>query len=77
MAWYVFTPSGLSRDPCDPNQYTLVGMNTPACSGVNNYLCAIQATDNMGQPIMTVMLICEIVRALENKTNSVNVFLKP
>lgn len=77
MPWYEFTPNGLPKDPCDPNQYTLLGNGPSACPGSNVVLCSIQAMDNMGQPILTFALICEIVRALENKTTSVNVFLKP
>ncbi|WP_400261338.1 hypothetical protein ACFX5U_15600 [Sphingobacterium sp. SG20118] len=77
MPWYQFTPLGLPRDPTDPNQYTLVGSVPSSCPGSNDILCSIQANDNMGHPIITVALISEMVRALENKTTTVNVFLKP
>lgn len=77
MAWYAFTPEGLPKDPCDPNQYTLIGNAPILCPGSNVFICCIQAMDNMGQPIITIALITEIARALENKTTTVNVFLKP
>ncbi|UZJ63249.1 hypothetical protein OKW96_12045 [Sphingobacterium sp. KU25419] len=77
MPWYQFTPPGLPKDPSDPNQYTLVGNTPAACPGINLRLCSIQANDNMGHPIITVALISEIALALENKTTTVNVFLKP
>jgi len=77
MPWYKFTPNGLPKDPTDPNQYTLNGNVPSPCPGSNNTLCSIQADDNMGHPTITVALLCEIIWALENKINSVNVSLRP
>lgn len=77
MPWYQFTPPGLPRDPTDPNQYTLFGSTPASCAGSNLIICSIQADDNMGKPIITVALISEMVRALENKATTINVYLKP
>ncbi|AIM38127.1 hypothetical protein KO02_16670 [Sphingobacterium sp. ML3W] len=77
MPWYQFTPPGIHKDPTDPNQYTYYGNVPSPCAGSNLILCSIQAFDNMGKPIITVALISEIAIALENKTTTVNVFLKP
>ncbi len=77
MAWYAFTPAGNPRNPCDPNSYTLIGIIPPSCPNPNNRLCAIQAFDNMGQPIFTLALQCEIAIALQNRTDTVNVLMKP
>lgn len=77
MPWFSFTPAFPPGNPCDPNQYTFVGNVPPSCPGVNNFLCAIQAINNFGQPIITAALVCEINAALENRTESVNVILRP
>ncbi|MGA6118310.1 hypothetical protein [Sphingobacterium anhuiense] len=76
MPWFSFTPGGLPRNPCDPNQYTLVA-GPPSCPNPNNYLCAIQAINNFGVPIITTAVVIEIVLALENRMESTNVMLKP
>ncbi|MGJ1322849.1 hypothetical protein ACR780_09180 [Sphingobacterium faecium] len=77
MSWYAFTPAGLPKNPCDPNSYTLIGNTPPSCPNPNNFLCAIQANDNLGAPIITFPLQCEIAIALQNRTDTVNVLLKP
>lgn len=77
MPWYAFTPAGNPRNPCDPNNYTLIGIIPPSCPNPNNWLCAVQAFDNMGQPIFTLALQCEIAIALQNRTDTVNVLMKP
>jgi len=75
MPWYKFTPPGMGTpDVGDSSQYTLVGSNPPTCIG-NQKLCAIQAMDNMTQPILTFALVCEIANALNLRTNSTNVLL--
>lgn len=77
MAWYKFTPPAMGvEDPSDPNQYTLVGTTPPSCPG-GCKVCAIQATDNMGVPTMTIALYREIIRALQNCMAGVNVLLCP
>lgn len=77
MPWYAFTPLAPLSYPDDPNQYTLIGATPPACPGANNFLCAIQAADNLGQPIITAALLEEMGTALENYADSTNVLLKP
>lgn len=77
MPWYQFTPPGFFKNPTDPNQYTLFGTIPSPCAGPNVILCSIQASDNMGKPIITAALISEIAIALENKITTVNVYLKP
>lgn len=74
MPWYKFTPGGSTPDPGDPNQYTNVGTNPPWCP-FNFTMCAIQAMDNDGQPIIGTALLREIVRALQNGNESTNVLL--
>ncbi|AIM38126.1 hypothetical protein KO02_16665 [Sphingobacterium sp. ML3W] len=73
MAWYKYNGGPV----CDPNSYTLVGNAPPSCPNPNIRLCAIQAFDNMGSPIITPALCGEIGTALQNKTESVNVLLCP
>lgn len=74
MPWYLFTPI-YPCDPCDPNNYTLVGNFPPSCPGPKNYLCAIQAMDNLGLPIITFSLCAEIATALQNNIDTTNVLL--
>lgn len=77
MPWYSYTPITFPGDIGDPNNYTLLTMLPPSCPGLNNYLCAIQAYDNMGYPILTPALICEIANALQNRMTGINVLLRP
>lgn len=70
MPWYQFT-----GDPSNP--YTLIGNTPPNCPSPKIHLCAIQAADNLGQPIITYQLTLEIVAALNNSTDSTNVRLRP
>lgn len=73
MPWYAFTPIPPSCDPCDPNNYTLLGSIPPLCPPPNVFLCAIQAPDNMGKPRM---IPCgEIAYALLNRIDTANVLL--
>ncbi|MGJ1322848.1 hypothetical protein ACR780_09175 [Sphingobacterium faecium] len=75
MPWYSYIPG--RTNVCDPNNYTPVGSNPPNCPTSKLFLCAIQANDNSGHPIITCALICEIANALENRTESTNVKLRP
>jgi hypothetical protein len=75
MPWYSFTPIPPSCDPNNPNNWTLVGPIPPPCPPPNNFLCAIQASDNMGKPIITVALSAEIAFALQNHVDTTNVLL--
>lgn len=75
MPWYIYTL--INGDICDVNNYTLYGPTAPLCGTPKLHLCAIQANDNMGRPILTSVIVCEIASALQNKTESTNVRLKP
>ncbi|MFD2904876.1 hypothetical protein [Sphingobacterium anhuiense] len=73
MPWYAFTPVPPSCDPCDPNNYTLVGSTPPPCPAPNIFLCAIQAMDNMGKPL--IVPCAEIAYAISNSIDTANVQL--
>ena len=78
MPWYSFTPLGLAPyNTGDPNNYTLVGSTPPSCPAPNNFLCAIQANDNLGKPIFTQALALEMASAINNRIDTVNVQLRP
>lgn len=77
MPWYLYTPIIPPGNICNPNNYTLVGVVPPACPSPKVHLCAIQAMDNMGSPIISLTLACEIGTALQNSVESTNVLLKP
>lgn len=77
MPWYQFNGSTVDNIG-DPNQYSLVGSEPPSCPNPNDFLCAIQATDNNSKPTLTdINLIIEIANALQRRTESTNVLLKP
>ncbi|NJI73196.1 hypothetical protein HCX49_08260 [Sphingobacterium kitahiroshimense] len=72
MAWFSLTGS----NPTQPSNYQLVGSTPPpGCSGTNQ-ICAIQATDNAGQPVLSAALKDEMILALHNRNASTNVQLK-
>lgn len=73
MPWYQY--NGIN--PSNPNAFTLIGNTPPNCAGPKTYLCAIQAQDNSGQPIITLELTLEIANAVNNRTESTNVRLRP
>lgn len=79
MPWYLFCPTGIipPYDVCDPNNYIIVGTTPPTCPNPNNFLCAIQAMDNQGRPIITCALRCEIANAVNNRIDTTNVMLRP
>lgn len=77
MPWYSYTPITFPGNICDPNNYTLAGIFPPSCPNPNLNLCAIQALDNLGHPIITFALMCEIATALQTHFESTNVLLKP
>lgn len=78
MPWYSFSPiDTFPHDPGNPNNYTAVGSSTPSCPNPNDYLCAIQAADNSGKPLITQALETQITIALANKVESTNVLLRP
>ncbi|UIR57401.1 hypothetical protein LZQ00_06180 [Sphingobacterium sp. SRCM116780] len=74
MPWYLFTPTSPCL-PCDPNNYTLLGAVPPPCPPPNNFLCAIQANDNAGKPVITAALCAEIAYALQCRIDTTNVRL--
>jgi hypothetical protein len=73
MPWYNYNSGSI----CNPNSYTLTTTPPTNCPSPNNFLCAIQASDNMTKPILTPALICEIAEAINSKTESTNVLLRP
>ncbi|NJI74039.1 hypothetical protein HCX49_12580 [Sphingobacterium kitahiroshimense] len=73
MPWYNYVSGSVGV----PNSYTLHGNTPPNCPNPNNFLCAIQAADNNQKPILTEELVTEIADALQNRTESTNVLLKP
>lgn len=80
MPWYKFTPCCNNEgNPKDPNQYTLWGNGTqptsPNCTGYKK-ICAIQALDWRGRPIIDCDLEHEIWCAQERQRPSANVLLK-
>lgn len=74
MPWYLYTPSRRSN-PTNPNNWTLVGSVPPSSPGPNYYLSALQASDNLGHPIITRALQGEIAQALQNRRDTTNVLL--
>ncbi|MGA6118308.1 hypothetical protein [Sphingobacterium anhuiense] len=77
MPWYNYAPITNPPTVGNPNNYTLVTSLPPNCPNPNNFLCAIQASDSSGSPVITDDLILEIANALQNRTESTNVLLKP
>jgi hypothetical protein len=75
MPWYVYNAGGTNIS--NPNNYTFIGSIQPTCTTPKNYLCAIQANDNSGQPILNdINLFIEIGNALNNYTESTNIKLR-
>lgn len=72
MPWYTYN----SGDIGNSNNYTNVGSTPPSCPNNNNFLCAIQASDNMSKPILTLALITEIANAVNSRTENTNVLLR-
>ncbi|MNL47468.1 hypothetical protein D3C87_1702590 [compost metagenome] len=73
MPWYKYNGGGIGN----PNNFTLFGSTPPSCPDPNNRLCAIQAADNMGHPIITTALVLEISNAVNNRIETTNVLLCP
>ena len=73
MPWYTYN----SGSVCSPNSYTLTTTPPSNCPNPNNFLCAIQSIDNLGAPIITSALCLEIANAVNSKTESINVLLRP
>lgn len=75
MYWYIFKQEG--NDISDSNQYTRVESIPESYDGLKNHLYAIRTNDDNGKPILTdIDLIMEIVNALRNKKESINVLLR-
>lgn len=73
MAWFSLT----GTDPTNPSHYTNVGGTPPSCLG-NDRICAVQANPSgSGEPQLTDPLKNEMIIALNNRTPSSNVLLKP
>jgi hypothetical protein len=76
MPWYSLNHG--STDVGDPNNYTLIGNNPPNCPSPKLYVCAIQAQDNNGHPILTdINLLIEIANDVNSRIDSNNVRLGP
>lgn len=73
MPWYCYK----SGPPCQPTSYKLFGTFAPSCPFPKRYVCAIQANDNSGLPIITLALCIEINLALVQSVDSTNVKLQP
>lgn len=77
MPWYKYQPPNcMYCNPCDPINYILFGNTPPSCPAPKIYICAIQAMDNGGKPIITPSLCAEIIAALNNSADSTNVHLR-
>lgn len=78
MPWFIFCPiDTFPNDVCNPNNYFLVGASPPNCPDPNLHLCAIQANNNAGKPIITCGLIIEIANAINSNLETTNVHLRP
>ncbi|MEN5193426.1 hypothetical protein [Sphingobacterium faecium] len=78
MPWYSFNPiDTFPHDTADPNNYSLTGTTPPNCPSPKLNLCAIQASDNQGLPIITQSLRTQISNAVTNKVETTNVLLRP
>lgn len=77
MPWYEYIPvDSFPHDPGHLPSYTNVGGSPPTCPSPNDYLCAVQASDNGGKPILTSALYQEMARALNNRVDTTNVKLR-
>ncbi len=76
MPWYSYDPG--ATDISNPNNYGPPLLSPPSCSGLKIFLCAIQAIDNFGKPLLTlIQLFIEIANALNCRKESTNVKLRP
>ncbi|WP_104381363.1 hypothetical protein [Sphingobacterium sp. HMA12] len=62
--------------PAEPASYSPVGSTPPSCLG-NNQICTIEAANSGGKPVINQALLSEMVTALNTRTSSTNVKLKP
>lgn len=73
--WYTFIAIG-GADPLDPNNYGSPTSIKPSCPG-SIKICAIFACDDgFGRPIITQIIIIDIVRALQFGTDQTTVALR-
>ena len=75
MPWYVYDPA--ATNVANPNNYGPPLVPPPVCPSPKNFLCAIQANDNLGAPLLTPALFIEMANALNSRTESINVKLRP
>lgn len=71
MAWFRLN----SGSPTNPNNYTLESGTPTDCIGTNQ-ICAVQAADNAGKPVLSPALKDQMIDALHFNTPSTNVQLK-
>ncbi|WP_400261339.1 hypothetical protein ACFX5U_15605 [Sphingobacterium sp. SG20118] len=74
MPWYPYNPA--ATDVSAPNNYGTSTPTPPSCGTPKDFLCAIQANDNMGSPTITAALILQIANAVNNRTESATVKLR-
>nr|WP_315398927.1 hypothetical protein [uncultured Sphingobacterium sp.] len=77
MPWYRFQPTG--TPPYNIGNLAFYGPPQaipPSCISQKKYLCAIQADDTGGQPILTFALGIEIATAINSGIDSTNVKLR-
>ncbi|UIR57395.1 hypothetical protein LZQ00_06145 [Sphingobacterium sp. SRCM116780] len=78
MPWYPYNPTGTPPySVTNPAFYGNPQANQPTCPSPDNFLCTIQANDSSGQPVITFALLEEITFALNNRTETTNVKLRP
>ena len=72
MAWFSYT----GTDPSNPAHYSAPSSTPPSCTSPTQQMCALQADDDGGEPIITDTLKDEIINSLQNQVNGPNVKLK-
>ncbi len=70
--WFILLPG---TDPVNPANYLLTG-TMPTCTG-NKSICAIFADmDVTSRPVITTIVLMDMVRALNNRTSTSSVLLR-
>ncbi|MEN5055155.1 hypothetical protein [Sphingobacterium kitahiroshimense] len=72
MSWFSLDSNG---NPINPNDYQLESTPPTGCNG-SDQICAVQATDNAGKPVLSPALKDEMITALHDRTPSTNVKLR-
>ncbi|UIR57396.1 hypothetical protein LZQ00_06150 [Sphingobacterium sp. SRCM116780] len=78
MPWYPYLPTGTPPySVINTNYFGPPQAYPPACAPPHDFLCAIQATDSSGQPVITFALLEEMEFAINNRIETTNVKLRP